>query len=169
MKEYVDFDSLNEIIASLQERVNEVEDKMTSIENCYPVGSIYISVNNTNPKNSLGFGSWEQIKDRFLLAAGSTYTGGSTGGAATVALSKTQVPAVTGDIAMHSQAVATNIHAVTGCFSSGLTNSKSYRAGGSETSGADSIGRIIFNNGGTGAAHNNMPPYLVVYIWKRTG
>lgn len=141
---------------------------MTSIENCYPVGAIYISTANTNPSSTLGFGTWTQIKDRFLLAAGSTYTAGATGGSATVALSKTQVPAVTGTISMHSQAVATNIHDVTGCFSSGLTNDNKYRVGGSETSSADSIGRIDFNNGGTGAAHNNMPPYLVVYIWKRT-
>lgn len=169
MKEYVDFDSLNEIITSLQERIEEVEDKMTSIENCYPIGSVYISVNNTSPEAALGFGTWTQIKDRFLLAAGSTYTGGDTGGAATVALSKTQVPAVSGHIAMHSQGVATNIHEVTGCFSSGLTNEDSYRPGGTQTTGAPSIGRINFSNGGTGAAHNNMPPYLVVYIWKRTG
>lgn len=167
MKEYVDFDSLNEIITSLQKRVEEVEDKMTSIENCYPIGSVYISVNNINPGTALGFGTWEQIKDRFLLAAGSTYTGGDTGGSATVALSKTQVPAVTGTIAMHSQGIATTIHDVLGCFSSGLTNSNKYRAGGGEVSGAPSIGRIDFNNGGTGAAHNNMPPYLVVNIWKR--
>lgn len=167
MKEYVDFDSLNEIIASLQKRVEEVEDKMTSIENCYPVGSIYISVNNTKPEIALGFGTWTQIKDRFLLAAGSTYTSGDTGGSATVALSKTQVPAVSGTIAMHSQGVATNIHDVTGCFSSGYTNDNKYRPGGTETGGASSIGRINFSNGGTGASHNNMPPYLVINVWKR--
>lgn len=140
---------------------------MTSIENCYPIGSIYITTSSINPNQILGFGTWEQIKDRFLLAAGTSYSGGATGGAATVALSKTQVPKVEGNIAMHSQGVATNIHAVTGAFTSGLTNENSYRAGGTETTGAVSIGRINFNNGGTGAAHNNMPPYLVVYIWKR--
>lgn len=164
MKKYVDEELLNTLIA----RLEEIENKMTSVENCYPIGSIYLSVNTTNPNDILGFGTWEQIKDKFLLAAGSTYTGGDTGGSATVALSKTQVPAVSGTIAMHSQGVATNIHDATGCFSSGLTNSNKYRPGGTETSGAPSIGRINFSNGGTGAAHNNMPPYLVVYIWKRT-
>lgn len=164
MKKYVDEELLNTLIA----RLEEVENKMTSVENCYPIGSIYLSVNTTNPNNILGFGTWTQIKDKFLLAAGSTYAGGSTGGAATVALSKTQVPAVSGTIAMHSQGVATNIHDVTGCFSSGHSNENSYRAGGTQVSGAVSHGRINFSNGGTGAAHNNMPPYLVVYVWQRT-
>ena len=41
-----------------------------------------MSVNNTNPSNLFG-GTWTQLKDRFLLGAGSTYTNGSTGGSAT--------------------------------------------------------------------------------------
>lgn len=164
MKKYVDEELLNTLIS----RLDEIEDKMTSIENCYPIGSVYISVNNTNPETALGFGTWTQIEDRFLLAAGSTYTGGDTGGAATVKLSKANLPAVSGTIAMHSQGVATNVHDVTGCFSSELINKNKYRSGGSEVSGAPSIGRVNFSNGGSGAAHNNMPPYLVVYIWKRT-
>lgn len=48
----------------------------------YPVGSIYMSVTNVNPSTFFG-GTWEQIKDRFLLACGSTYSAGSTGGSAT--------------------------------------------------------------------------------------
>lgn len=168
MKKYVDFEQLEERISSLTERLNELEDKQLSLQQCYPVGSIYISTVSTNPNTLFGFGTWTQIKDRFLLAAGSSYSAGSTGGAATVTLSKTQVPKVSGHIAMHSQGVATNIHEVTGCFSSGLTNDNKYRAGGAEASGALSIGRINFDNGGTGASHNNMPPYLTVYTWKRT-
>lgn len=45
----------------------------------YPVGSIYISVNNANPSVLFG-GTWEPIQDRFLLGTGSTYSAGSTGG-----------------------------------------------------------------------------------------
>ena len=141
---------------------------MTSIENCYPIGAIYLSTIAGNPSSLLGFGTWTQIEDKFLLAAGSTYDAGDTGGAATVKLSKANLPAVSGTIAMHSQGVATNVHDVTGCFSSGLTNENKYRAGGSEVSGAPSIGRVNFSNGGSGTAHNNMPPYLAVYVWKRT-
>ena len=52
------------------------------IDNIYPVGCIYMSVNSTNPGQLFG-GTWEQIEDTFLLCAGSTYLAGSTGGSAT--------------------------------------------------------------------------------------
>ena len=57
----------------------------------YPVGSIYMSVNNINPANFFG-GKWEQIKDRFLLACGSTYSNGSTGGEAIHQLTVDELP-----------------------------------------------------------------------------
>lgn len=148
--------------------LKEYIDKEQLFKLVYPIGSIYLSATAVNPADLFGIGKWEQIKDTFLLAAGSTYDAGDTGGAATVKLSKANLPAVSGTIAMHSQGVATNIHDVTGCFSSGGTNRNKYRAGGTEVSGAPSIGRIDFSNGGSGTAHNNMPPYLVVYVWKRT-
>ena len=47
----------------------------------YPIGSIYMSVNNVDPSTVFG-GTWQQIKDRFLLACGDTYNTGETGGAA---------------------------------------------------------------------------------------
>ena len=49
------------------------------LDKTYPVGSIYMSVNSTSPADLFG-GTWEQIKDTFLLAAGDTYSAGSTGG-----------------------------------------------------------------------------------------
>ena len=52
------------------------------LETMYPVGAIYLSVNSINPNTLFGFGSWVQIKDTFLLAAGDTYSAGSTGGEA---------------------------------------------------------------------------------------
>ena len=60
----------------------------------YPVGSIYWSSNNTNPGTLFG-GTWTQIKDRFILAAGDSYTNGSTGGAATVTLTVSNMPSHT--------------------------------------------------------------------------
>ena len=57
----------------------------------YPVGSIYWSSNNTNPGTLFG-GTWTQIKDRFILAAGDSYTNGATGGAATVTLTVSNMP-----------------------------------------------------------------------------
>ena len=65
------------------------------IDNIYPVGSIYISVNSTNPRNLFG-GTWEAVGGRFLIGVDNTYTAGSTGGAATVAHTHPQVAVTTG-------------------------------------------------------------------------
>ena len=48
----------------------------------YPVGAIYLSVNSTSPASLFG-GTWEQLKDRFLLGAGNSYSINATGGATT--------------------------------------------------------------------------------------
>ena len=61
----------------------------------YPVGSIYWtgkSPNEGGNPNILFGGTWEQIKDRFVLAAGDTYINGNTGGSATVTLTNEQMP-----------------------------------------------------------------------------
>lgn len=60
-------------------------------ETIYPVGSIYMSVNNVNPSTVFG-GTWQQIKDKFLLACGDTYNNGATGGTATNTISEAQLP-----------------------------------------------------------------------------
>lgn len=115
----------------------------------YPVGSIYLSVNNVNP-NTLFGGSWTQLKDRFLLGAGSTYSNGSTGGEATHKLTINEMPTHT-----HTQYFDQNAGSEWGIV--GKVKTK-YAYGGSD--------RFIGNAGGD-QAHNNMPPYLVVYMWKR--
>ena len=60
----------------------------------YPVGSIYWSSNDTDPGTLFG-GTWQQIKDRFVLAAGDSYTNGAIGGAATVTLTVSNMPSHT--------------------------------------------------------------------------
>lgn len=50
-----------------------------TVDDVYPVGSIYMSVNATDPGKLFG-GTWQRIKERFLLAAGDTHGAGSTGG-----------------------------------------------------------------------------------------
>lgn len=146
---------------------NYVETSLTDLlQTIYPVGAIYLSVSKISPASLFG-GTWERIEDTFLLAAGSTYAAGSTGGEASVKLSKEQVPNVIGDITLHSGGSATNISNVSDCFSAQITNQNNYRNGGTVGTTANSIGIIHFDNGGKGQAHNNMPPYLVVYMWKR--
>ena len=67
----------------------KVED--ANFNKIYPVGSIYMSINSTDPSELFG-GEWEQIKDRFLLACGTTYSNGATGGEATHTLTTNEMP-----------------------------------------------------------------------------
>ena len=133
----------------------------------YPVGAVYISTVNTNPATLFGFGTWTQIQNRFLLAAGSTYSAGATGGSATQKLTVAQLPSVTGEISFHGKYTGNMVSGAKGAFSPKTTISSKY-ATGTSNSGTNSIEVVAFDNGGEGAAHNNMPPYLVVYMWKRT-
>ena len=126
----------------------------------YPVGSIYMSVNNTNPGTLFG-GTWEQIKDTFLLACGSTYEVGSTGGEATVSLQVNNLPPHDHTERL-PESFRISANAGSGGYVSDATNPKTPYAGGTYSSS------VKTGTTGGGQAHNNMPPYLAVYVWKRT-
>lgn len=67
-------------IHAVNQALTEKETEISNIwETIYPVGAIYMSVSSTSPANLFG-GTWEQIQERFLLAAGSTHEAGTTGG-----------------------------------------------------------------------------------------
>lgn len=119
------------------------------LDRTYPVGSIYMSVNSTSPATLFG-GTWVELQGRFLLGRSSSYANGSTGGAPTESLSVAQMPAHKHNL---SYGVNTN--------SPG--NMVTIMAGAPEYFSSNPIG-----NNGSGSAHNNMPPYLAVYMWKRT-
>lgn len=116
----------------------------------YPVGSIYMSVNNINPANFFG-GTWEQIKDRFLLACGSTYSNGSTGGEATHKLTVEEMPS-------HNHWVPAINYEAQPSSNTNVAGTTYHKNKASQNS----------NDTGGNQAHNNMPPYLAVYVWKRT-
>ena len=120
----------------------------------YPVGSIFLAVNNINPSTYFG-GTWVQIKDRFLLTAGSTYTAGNTGGEATHTLTVDEIPSHNHYIKSYRGGTQ---WAVGYLWSRAASDSGNVEGGQSNYT----------NNTGGGKAHNNMPPYLVVYAWKRT-
>ena len=119
----------------------------------YPIGAIYLSVSATNPATLFG-GKWEQIKDRFLLAAGDTYAIGTTGGEATHKLTIEEMPS-------HKHQIKTN--------NDDWNNSPNGGNYGTTHDGANSWYNTNWytENSGGNAAHNNMPPYLTVYMWKR--
>ncbi len=133
----------------------------------YPVGSIYMSINNTNPSTLFG-GTWEQIKDCFLLSAGNIYTAGSTGGKATHTLSVNEMPSHTHSQNPHGHPQ----HPDTWMNVDNPWVPKSgyyYAHSGSGVSDRFYTGSVTATNNSTGGSqpHNNMPPYLVVYVWKR--
>ena len=123
----------------------------------YPIGSIYMSVNNTNPTELFG-GTWEQIKDCFLLSSGDVHTAGETGGETVHTLTTDEMPS-------HSHR-----DMMWGENSGNYFGVNAYDGGGIwrfEYSANTSQASFYTNRVGGSQPHNNMPPYLVVYVWKR--
>ena len=68
-------------------------DKLNDTANAiYPVGSVYISFDSTSPSSLFG-GTWQRLKDTFLLANGDIYAANTTGGSATKTIAVTNMPA----------------------------------------------------------------------------
>lgn len=127
------------------------------LDNVYPVGSIYMSVNSTNPTNLFG-GTWEQIQGKFLFGMDSSYPAGSTGGEITHKLTYNEMPEHT-----HPMYVANY-----GGDGTWTPDEGSYLVDSVTGNKTTWWARLAMGYAGGGAAHNNMPPYLAVYIWKRT-
>ena len=129
-----------------------------------PVGKLWGSDDPTSPASIVG-GTWEQIKDRFILAAGDTYAAGNTGGNAT------HTHDVSGNAAIGVQNV------ITAYDSSGANMSEQFPYSlYAHTHENDSI--FDSNNGaystirciktkGSANEQSNMPPYITMYVWKR--
>lgn len=141
-------------IKDLEETVKKLSKEIeSSLDKNHPVGSLYCSEDPTEPSKLFG-GTWERIQDRFILAAGSSYAAGSTGGEANHTLTVDEMPS--------------HIHGL---------SSRPQRFYGEDVISGSILGgdKLITNYVGdaTKAAggsqpHNNMPPYIAMYIWKRT-
>lgn len=126
----------------------------------YPVGAVYMSVNSTSPETLFG-GKWESINDRFLLCSGTSYPAGSTGGKATHTLTTDEMP-------IHSHAPHTWLWVMSLGGGSGVYHiSGSSGTGNTNLIGYDGDQKRLGSSVGGNAAHNNMPPYIAVYCWKR--
>ena len=126
------------------------ESAWLTAQGAYPVGSIYLSVTEVDPAALFG-GTWERIGGRFLLGADSTYAAGSTGGEAAHTLTVDEMPKHNHEIDnLNASGNATPFMAVQ------AQDKKGYG------------GNVQTMYAGGGKAHNNMPPYLAVYMWKRT-
>ena len=123
----------------------------------YPVGAVYISANSTSPASLFG-GTWERLKDRFLLGAGDSYAAGGTGGEAAHLLTEYEMPSH--NHFMPNPEWTSGEYVLTWPAWSSL-----YKASQKSTEFSCAPGTTQ-NTGGSNP-HNNMPPYLAVYMWKR--
>lgn len=134
----------------------------------YPVGSLYLSAVDTDPGALFG-GTWERIRDRFLLAAGTAYGAGTTGGEAVHTLAESELPTHAHDPANQAgyYGFITNSQKAFTVGDMGVQSGSGryypYAPAAFDISRNTKTGSV-----GGGKAHNNMPPYLAVYVWQRT-
>lgn len=143
----------------------------------HPVGSIYQSTDATSPAKLFG-GTWTAIESRFLLAASSDYPAGSTGGEATHTLTENELPE-------HAHLLPAKRYMV--CWGeaalefSMIVSTPTWGTASSYTtdqwgvSGADVPNQMAADqkidqtqSSGGGQPYTTMPPYMAVYMWRRT-
>ena len=126
----------------------------------YPVGSIYISTSSTFNPQSVWGGTWVKTADgRCLIGANDEYPLGSSGGEKTHTLIENELPLIEG----RAFGAATYNSASSGHFNLTKKNPCNLNAG----SGTNDLSDMYFGFGNN-LPHNNMQPYLAVYMWKRT-
>lgn len=143
------------IVTNLQTTVNDYW------KTVFPIGYIYMTTSSSFDPNSTFGGTWTRIKDRFLLADGNYYTNGNTGGESTHTLTVNELPS-------HKHYVG---NSEGGKFwylgkPGGVAQDSSQGVSFSGTTGRNTT--FETSETGGGYSHNNMPPYLVVRVWKRT-
>lgn len=188
--------AVQEMKENLETQIENADSQIGNIlEQIYPVGAIYISTSNTSPSTIFG-GTWEKIEDKFLLASGSTYANGATGGEATHTLTEGEMPKHAHNF--YRPANVTDAHALTVAempahtHSVSIECSKTARFAGTSSNmlptcepwpaqtyttessgGGQGHTHTIADESwqtadvGGGTAHNNMPPYLAVNMWVR--
>lgn len=149
----------------------------------HPVGSLYLSTVATNPNTLFGFGTWEAFgAGRTLVGVGvsdANYAAGAQGGASTHQLTPTEMPTHTHtqNAHNHTQNAHTHINGeegkwwaewVSGSSEYGIRTAATQSHGNQPATATNQSAVATNQNAGGNGAHNNMPPYIVVYFWKRT-
>jgi len=152
-------------IDDLQEQINDLSDKNNSNNmflKTYPVGSIYVSTSNTNPGTTFG-GTWESFgAGRTLVGVDASQTEFATveltGGEKTHTLIKDELPNAYYNLYAGSGSTVLTYFNTTATQGNGVAG---LGYGGSTS---------ILNIGplGENKPHNNLQPYITVYMWKRT-
>ena len=168
------YDGANWMMIDVNPVISEI------LKTVYPVGAIYMSVNSTDPGTLFG-GTWARIQDTFLLAAGTTYVAAATGGSASHTLTIDELPAHThgsktlsGSIAIKNTADdALLIDWPSGIISRTKNGSDETILGVVKGTSSNKASILSVDAShehttvGSGESFSIMPPYLVVYVWKR--
>lgn len=134
-----------------------------SADSIYPIGSVYINAAvATNPSTLLGFGTWVRIgQGRVLIGEGSgtdingdnkNFTNGSIGGEYEHTLTEDELASHTHNLKEG------NFNTLQGDSTTHIDS----------TTGIDQNSDVITQSAGDDQPHNNIQPYLTVYMWKRT-
>ena len=172
--------------AKLHQLIDDAAIAIDTFNIIWPVGSVYTSVLSTNPNTLFGFGTWTAFgAGRTLvgLDAGQTEfdTVEETGGAKTHTLSSSEIPshshsfsgtATTSSDGNHTHTLA-QATGTAGSVTAGLASSNTTGTNIETTSSNGAHTHTVTISGttessGSGTAHNNLQPYIVVYFWKRT-
>ena len=136
-----------------------------------PVGAIVTTGNSVSPAADYAGTSWAQIKDRFLIGAGGSYTLGSTGGAVSHTLSVSEMPAhshsgsitATGNHTHTVSSMSSSNTQINPVSSSGTpsTVTKTTSSAGAHTHS------VTIGSTGSGQAFSVLNPYVGKYVWRR--
>ena len=144
--------------------------KNSLLDYIYPVGSIYMSVNNTSPASFLG-GTWVALEDRFLIGASANYSG--TGGSATIDLSHNHTYGFRTRGWYGTLAETFDLWENNSTWKSNETDTPPNNIttrGGTDTgnNSAQYLEQKATTESKLSSTQSIMPPYLAVYMWKRT-
>lgn len=170
-------DSEKEILDMITlQKIQQWDNNSFSIDMVYPIGSIYMSVNSTDPSTLFSGTTWQQIKDTFLLSAGDTYTNGSTGGTEKhqheyglqyagawqdTVIENGQYTGILNYDSNNNITLKNGYDNMAGSYNINVNNS-------CEQVTPKSATPMHYRALGNTENVSNMPPYLVVYMWKRT-
>ena len=153
--------------------MKEYVDKVQIFDLIYPVGAVYISVSNLNPELVFGVGQWEQIKDTFLVAAGSDFSAGTTGGSK----NHTHNYGIKYGGYYKDTIIEKNVNA--GLFDykedgsyvlsteKNLGNLSEIDVNASAGNTYATVSVAHYEHKASTSYQSNLPPYLSVYMWKR--
>lgn len=145
-------------IENLGQTDQNMQSQIDVLKKLYAVGSIYMSTNSTSPASLFG-GTWERIKDKFLLGSGDSYSAGATGGSAT------HTHNASGFAKISTSAAGINVSQKDQTIDWAINYRMATPSNASQQTGMTSWG---VDTDTTVHSSTNMPPYLAVYIWKRT-